>query len=62
MRKRHIAFLCKLYLYYLINGTIKKKNIKHEIMLWFYLQRLSETFYDEMGEIWSKMYISPHVK
>ena len=31
MRKRHIAFLCKLYLYYLINGTIKKKILNMKL-------------------------------
>jgi len=41
---------------------LKKKVWNMKCVFWFCLQILSETFYDEMSEIWSKMYIGLQVK
>jgi hypothetical protein len=71
MRMRHIIF-CGLprsttfFLHYHINGKIseKKKLLKTKCVFRVSLQPLSEyfSFYEELSELGSKMYIGLHVK
>ena len=68
-RMRHIVIASCPALYYfplyLINGTIFEKNItEHKICFDFLYDVCPKhfSFYEELSEIWSKMYIGVHVR
>jgi hypothetical protein len=72
MRMCHIAIDCLPLLYdifphYLKNGTIYVegggKSLNTKCVFWFPLQLSPETFliYEELSEVWSKIYIGLHV-